>query len=70
MCIPHSNTSNIQVTRREKKVRRHIKQVSQEHFEHGDPDFIDERTNITVVSESISFLNKIKNKIKGLIDEW
>ena len=44
MCIPHGtggtiSSGNVQ----ERKERKLIKIVSQDAFEHGDPDFVDER---------------------------
>ena len=45
MCIPHGaagGKSNGFV--KEDKPKKHIKRVSQQQFEKGDPDFIDERT--------------------------
>jgi len=44
MCIPHgaaSSKDNGYVTEKPKK---HVTRVSQDVFEKGDPDFIDERT--------------------------
>ena len=44
MCVPHGATgyvSNGYV--KEEKPRKLVQKVSQEHFEKGDPDFIDER---------------------------
>ena len=44
MCIPHGATgtkSNGFVP--DEKPKKHIKRVSQDEFEKGDPDFIDER---------------------------
>ena len=44
MCIPHGATgtqSNGFI--KEDKPRKHIKMVSKDQFEKGDPDFIDER---------------------------
>ena len=46
MCIPHGavgSKSNGFV--KEDKPKKHIKRVSQEQFEKGEPDFIDERTS-------------------------
>ena len=44
MCIPHGamgGKSNGFV--KEEKPKKHIQRVSQDQFEKGDPDFIDER---------------------------
>ncbi len=43
MCIPHGATSPIDNGYIEKKPKKHIEKVSQEIFEKGDPDFVDER---------------------------
>ena len=45
MCIPHGamgGKSNGFV--KEDKPKKHIARVSQQEFEQGDPDFVDERT--------------------------
>lgn len=44
MCIPHGmsgSVSNGYV--KTSKAKKSVKKVSQETFEHGDPDFVDER---------------------------
>lgn len=43
MCIPHGATVGISNGYIEKKKPKHIKKVSQDQFERGDPNFIDER---------------------------
>lgn len=46
MCIPHGTHTMKQSPskiRKENK-KKHIQMVSKDLFEHGDPDFIDERT--------------------------
>jgi len=44
MCIPHGTGGTISSGNvKEKKERKSIKRVSQDAFEHGDPDFVDER---------------------------
>lgn len=46
MCIPHGvvgGKSN--GFEKEEKVKKHIQRVSQNQFEKGDPDFVDERTS-------------------------
>ena len=45
MCIPHGvagSKSNGYV--KKERAKKHIKRVSQDIFEKGDPDFVDERT--------------------------
>ena len=45
MCIPHGNVAKRQggFVRKEKESKTHIEKVSKSEFEHGDPDFVDER---------------------------
>ena len=60
MCIPHgamSSKSNGFV--KESKPAKHVQRVSQDQFEKGDPDFVDERTSEYVVKKKISFLDKL-----------
>ena len=44
MCIPHGATGSIDNGYIETKEKKHIKMVSKEQFEKGDPNFVDERT--------------------------
>ena len=45
MCIPHGATgSKSNGFVKKKRPQKSIQRVSQEEFEHGDPDFVDERT--------------------------
>ena len=46
MCIPHGATRSKDSGFIKLKIKKSIKRVSQEQFEHGDPDFIDERTSV------------------------
>ena len=44
MCIPHGAT----ITKdsgfvKKERPKKHVKRVSQDAFDHGDPDFVDER---------------------------
>ena len=60
MCIPHGakgSKSNGFV--KETKLKKHIKKVSQDMFEKGDPDFIDERTSLYMPKQKSSFLSSI-----------
>lgn len=53
MCIPHGaarSKDNGYVTTKPKK---HVERVSQEQFEKGDPDFVDERTKPYVAKKSL-----------------
>jgi hypothetical protein len=44
------------------KEKKHIQRVSQDEFEHGDPNFIDERTHKDAKEEKQSFCNRIFGK--------
>ena len=57
MCVPHGmmrTKSNGFV--KADKPKKHIVKVSKEEFEHGDPDFIDERTKPYEPKKKSSFL--------------
>jgi len=51
MCIPHGATVGISNGYIEKKKPKHIKKVSQDQFERGDPNFVDERKIAEEVKE-------------------
>jgi len=60
MCIPHGATgtkSNGFV--KKSRPAKHITRVSQDLFEKGDPDFIDERTEIYEPKKKESFIDKL-----------
>lgn len=62
MCIPHGATmpvSNGYV--KEEKPRKHIIKVSQEQFEKGDPNFIDERKQDSIPKQKKSILDLFFN---------
>lgn len=62
MCIPHGATntkSNGYI--QESKPKKHIKKVSKEQFENGDPDFIDERHESSTKDEKTFLGNFLKN---------
>jgi hypothetical protein len=64
MCIPHGamgSKSNGFV--KTKKPPKHVKRVSQELFEKGDPDFVDERTSKYKPEKKLSFLGKLINNL-------
>lgn len=47
MCIPHGAAGKIDNGYEEEdKPKKHVKKVSQEQFEKGDPNFVDERTKL------------------------
>ena len=43
MCIPHGVTTSKSSGYIDEKPKKSLKRVSQAEFEHGDPDFVDER---------------------------
>jgi len=60
MCIPHGalgSKSNGFV--KEDKPKKHIKRVSQDQFEKGDPDFVDERVTVYVPKTKKSFFSNL-----------
>ena len=44
MCIPHGATGSKDSGYVEIKPKKHIEKISQDRFEKGDPNFVDERT--------------------------
>ena len=65
MCIPHAATgtkSNGFI--KEDKPKKHIKIVSKDQFEKGDPDFIDERKLKSSTNKEESILDILFKKIK------
>ncbi len=60
MCIPHGATgSKSNGFVKEDKPKKHIKRVSQQEFEKGDPNFIDERIAEYVPKKRESFFGGI-----------
>jgi len=60
MCIPHGvkgSKSNGYI--KETKKKKHITRVSQNMFEKGDPDFVDERTIAYEPKKKSSFFDEI-----------
>ncbi len=60
MCIPHGamrSKSNGFVKR--ERAQKSIKRVSQEEFEKGDPDFIDERISEYIPKKKESFFDSM-----------
>ena len=60
MCIPHGaggTKSNGFV--KKSRPAKSIKRVSQDEFEKGDPNFIDERTKAYVPKKKASFFNSL-----------
>ncbi|MEA2110891.1 MAG: hypothetical protein U9P71_02465 [Campylobacterota bacterium] len=58
MCIPRGVSSTKDNGYIETKQTKHIKKVSKEQFEHGDPSFVDER-KVTSKEQSRSFLREL-----------
>ena len=61
MCIPHGTMvkkSNGFV--KKKRPKKSIQRVSQDIFEKGDPDFIDERTSVYTPKKKSSFFDIFK----------
>jgi hypothetical protein len=64
MCVPHpAKAVSSNGFAKEKKKPKHIQRVSQDQFEKGDPNFIDERTSVCEPEKKASFLDKL---VKGL----
>ena len=63
MCIPHgaSGSKSNGFVKKERPAK-HIERVSDDIFEHGDPDFVDERIKIKS-EEKETFIDKLKNII-------
>lgn len=61
MCIPHAGASIVSKGFvKEKKPKKHVKRVSQNEFEKGDPDFVDERiSEYKPQSKKTSFFSSI-----------
>ncbi|MDF1884097.1 hypothetical protein JHD49_09115 [Sulfurimonas sp. SAG-AH-194-C21] len=60
MCIPHgAGGSKDNGFIKEDKPKKHIKRVSKEEFEKGDPDFVDERTSVYEPKGKKSFFSAI-----------
>ena len=60
MCIPHGaarSKSNGFV--KKSRPQKSVKRVSQEQFEKGDPDFIDERTSSYESKKKTSFFDSL-----------
>ena len=60
MCIPHgaSGTKNNGFVKKSRPAKP-VTRVSQDEFEKGDPDFIDERTTEYIPKKKKSFIDKL-----------
>lgn len=66
MCIPHSSSGSVSNGyEKEEKPKKHIKRVSQEQFEKGDPDFVDERITTEESKKKESFLEQLVKELAG-----
>jgi len=60
MCIPHGATrSKSNGFEKEDRVKKSVQKVSQELFEHGDPDFVDERTTAYEPKKKETFFDSL-----------
>ncbi len=62
MCMPHGSgvkQDNGYIKTKEKK---HIQRVSQDEFEHGDPNFVDERVSKNAQEKQSSLYERIFGK--------
>jgi len=58
MCIPHGATTAKDNGYAEVKPKKHIEKVSKDLFEHGDPNFVDERVKKSEeIKDKSSFLS-------------
>jgi len=62
MCIPHGATTSKSNGYVEEKPKKSLKRVSQEQFEHGDPDFVDERIKKDEPKKKSSIFEKVLGK--------
>jgi len=64
MCIPHGAAGRKDNGYVEIKPKKHIKMVSQDEFEHGDPKFVDERKDkYEKPKPKKSFLDKLIDEL-------
>ncbi|MDA3908214.1 MAG: hypothetical protein PF437_03935 [Sulfurimonas sp.] len=60
MCIPHGSGGKKDSGYIDIKPKKHVEKVSQEVFEKGDPNFVDERKNVYKKTEvKKSFLSSL-----------
>ncbi len=62
MCIPHGVTTTKSNGYIDEKPKRSLKRVSQMEFEHGDPDFVDERIHKDALTKKSTIFEKIFGK--------
>jgi len=59
MCIPHGSKSSKSNGYAKVAKKKHIEGISKEEFEHGDPDFKDERKINSLQEKKKSFLEDL-----------
>ena len=62
MCIPHGVRTTKSNGYVEDKPKKSVKRVSEAEFEHGDPDFVDERIHKDEPKKKSSIFDKMFGK--------
>ena len=62
MCIPHGATTTRSNGYVKEKPKKSIKKVSDAEFEHGDPDFVDERIHKEEIKKPSSIFERMRGK--------
>ena len=62
MCIPHGAARTKSNGYIEEKPKKSLKKVSQAEFEHGDPDFVDERIRKEEPKRKSSIFERLTGK--------
>ena len=65
MCIPHGAMSSTDNGYIDDKPEKHVKRVSQQEFEKGDPNFVDERTSEYKPKKKETFLETLIKELAG-----
>jgi len=65
MCIPHGAVSSKDNGYVEKKEHKHITRVSQDEFEKGDPNFVDERKIVQEEEKKLSCFESMMEKLSS-----
>ena len=65
MCIPHGAMGSTDNGYIDDKPKKHVKRVSQQEFEKGDPDFVDERTSEYKPKKKETFLETLIKELEG-----
>ena len=59
MCIPHGARTTHSNGYIEEKPKKSVKRVSEAEFEHGDPDFVDERIHKDELQKKGTIFDKL-----------